>query len=109
MDGEAGKKFYVTIDLDCLASGQISTNWEAGRFNCNDIVWALERIRAQATIIGGDLCGAWSEPSFATSFQRLAGWFDHPQVPTPEPDTRKIHEASIFAQLWPALTGSGGP
>jgi arginase family enzyme len=105
MDGEAGKKFYVTIDLDCLVSGEISTNWEPGLFNYNDIVWALERVRAQADIIGGDLCGAWSAPVYATSFQRLAGWFDHPRMSVPESDARKAHEAMTFGQLWPALTG----
>jgi arginase family enzyme len=108
VNAEAGRKVYVTIDLDCLASGQISTNWEAGLFNYSDIVWALERVRAQAEIIGGDLCGAWSEPAYATSFQRLAGWFDHPKVAAPDPDSRATHEAATFTQLWPALTCSGG-
>jgi arginase family enzyme len=106
VDAEAGRRVYVTIDLDCLANGQISTNWEPGFFDYNDIVWALERVRAQAEIIGGDLCGAWSDPSYATRFQRLAGWFDHPKVPVPDPEHRRTHETAIFGQLWPALTGN---
>lgn len=96
-------KIYVTIDMDCLASSEAATNWESGRFTRDDLVWALRTLREKAHVIGGDLCGAWSRPRYATTFQRLAGWFDHPSV-TP-PTRNDLRNRRVFEQLWPALTG----
>jgi arginase family enzyme len=100
-----GHHVYVTIDLDCLTPDSVFTNWENGRFTAADIVWALAQVRQAAKILGGDLCGAWSEPRYETKFQRLAGWFDHPKVPSPESSAQAARLERVFAQLWPALTG----
>ncbi len=63
LDHHHDHKVYVTIDLDCLASGEALTNWENGRFTCDDVIWALRTLREKVEIIGGDLCGAWSRPA----------------------------------------------
>ena len=100
----AGARVYVTIDMDCLANTEAATNWEQGRLTCEDVVWALGALREKVEVIGGDLCGAWSEPKYATRFQRLAGWFDHPSLPPMEERERQQRNGRAFAKLWPALT-----
>jgi len=102
---QTGRKIYVTIDIDCLQSGEVATNWEHGRFTCDDLVWALGALREKAEIIGGDLCGAWSQPGYQTTFQKLAGWFDHPAVPPPEREELIAKNLRALEQLWPVLSG----
>jgi hypothetical protein len=101
----AGQKVYVTIDMDCLSGFEAMTNWENGRFFCSQLVWALKVLREHATIIGGDLCGAWSAQKYATPFQRFAGWFDHPKIPAPSVEVQLTHNLPILEKIWPALTG----
>ena len=103
---QSGHKIYVTIDMDCLFSSEVVTNWENGRFTCDDLLWALHTLREKAEIIGGDLCGAWSQPNYQTAFQWLAGWFDHPPTASPPREELISRNLRAFQQLWPALTGS---
>jgi arginase family enzyme len=100
----AGEKLYVTIDLDCLAKTDAVTNWEAGQFTADDLVWALGMLHEKMTIIGGDLCGAWSPPAFAGAFQRFASWWDHPKAKIDVSKRAAVNEAAL-AKLWPALVG----
>jgi arginase family enzyme len=104
-NAEPTDRVYVTIDLDCLESALVFTNWEQGRYNFNDIEWALAEIRKYTHIIGGDLCGSWSPSRYATPFQSMAGWFDHPHVPTPAAAALTAKQNAVFRHLWPALTG----
>jgi arginase family enzyme len=76
---------YVTIDMDCLRSEAAATNWENGRFDVSDVVWALQALRSRARIVGGDICGAYSTPVYARWKQRFAANFDHPKMPEPVP------------------------
>ena len=103
---QSSPKVYVTIDMDCLSSGEVATNWENGRFTCDDLVWALRTLREKMEVIGGDLCGAWSQPHYQTIFQRLAGWFDHPSISVPTREDLLARNLRAFQQLWPALTRS---
>lgn len=101
------RRVYVTIDLDCLAPGEATTNWEQGLFTVDDLVWALGRLHESAEVIGGDICGAYSRPSAAGLLRRLAMWWDHPQLgPVDEERAREVNSRAIL-RLWPALTGSG--
>lgn len=100
------RRVYVTIDLDCLAREDAVTNWEQGRFRTADLVWALATLRsAGAEIVGGDLCGAWSEPHYARRFQRFAARMDHPNLPPMDLRRARAVNLPAFAALWPALTG----
>ncbi len=74
---------YVTIDLDCLRAEDALTNWENGRFTIVDLEWALGKLREQNRIIGGDICGAYSEPKYARWKQRFASEWDHPKLSLP--------------------------
>jgi arginase family enzyme len=100
----AGEKLYVTIDLDCLTKADAVTNWEAGRFTVDDLVWALGVLHEKMNVIGGDLCGAWSPPAFAGTFQRFASWWDHPKAKVDTSRRTAVNEAAL-TRLWPALVG----
>ena len=96
----AGENVYVTVDLDCLDARESATNWEQGLFTAEDIAWALGVIRAQATLVGGDLCGAYSEQRYARWKQWFAAKLDHPR--------QSVVDAALneraFRIIWPALT-----
>lgn len=101
--GLAGSNIYVTIDLDCLAPNLMWTNWENGKFDFDDVRWGLEKLRQHAHIIAGDMCGAYSAPSYARRKQRFASEMDHPKFDLPAPDTVRMINGFAFEALWPAL------
>jgi arginase family enzyme len=102
----APKNVYVTVDLDCLRAEEAVTNWESGRFTTTDLEWALTRLRESSSIVGGDICGAYSSPRYARFKQRFAAEFDHPKTPLPPIDqTRRINLATL-EKLWPLLVGA---
>ncbi|MEO7319442.1 MAG: hypothetical protein ABIZ56_10675 [Chthoniobacteraceae bacterium] len=100
--GLSGKNVYVTVDLDCLEAGRAATDWEQGLFTAEDVRRAIGELAANGKIVGGDLCGAFSEQRYARWTQRIAARFDHP------PDTgERDPQANLraFQIIWPALTG----
>ena len=98
-----GEHVYITIDLDCLRAEEAVTNWESGRFTVADVEWALGGLRESSRIIGGDICGAFSEPSYVRWKQRFAAEFDHPKLARPSAEqTQKINFAAL-EKLWPLL------
>jgi arginase family enzyme len=101
----AGSNVYVTIDLDCLRMGDAITNWESGQFTSEDVAWALGQLRsAGVSIVGGDLCGAFSAPIYARRKQRFVSAIDHPHLPPRDlNEARKINLATL-EKLWPLLT-----
>jgi hypothetical protein len=105
LDHYHDRPVYVTIDLDCLVAGEAVTNWENGRFTCADLIWALGKLRRRVEVIGGDLCGGWSRPLYATRFQRLASWFDHPPQHPPGRQDLLSSNLPTLEKLWPALVG----
>ena len=94
---------YVTIDLDCLRAEEAVTNWEGGRFTIVDLVWALGILRASARIVAGDICGAYSQPTYARWKQRFAANFDHPKLELPSIDEMQRINSATIATLWPVL------
>jgi arginase family enzyme len=102
----AGENLYVTVDLDCLAPEEATTNWESGLFKIDDIRWALAELRSHAQIVGGDLCGAYSQPSFERLKQRIESTLDHPKSqPVIEADAA-ARNARAFQLIWTALVPS---
>ena len=102
-DSLAGQNIYVTVDLDCLREGEAVTNWEQGLFTAADICRAIGELSRHATIIGGDVCGAYSEQRYARWMQRISAKVDHPRksVITAEAAERN---ANAFRTIWDALT-----
>lgn len=94
---------YVTIDLDCLASGMMWTNWENGFFTPLDIAWALGKLREYANIIAGDVCGAYSAPVYANRRQALLAEGDHPTLELPDPQIMRDINFKALSCIWPIL------
>jgi hypothetical protein len=102
----SGDNVYVTIDLDCLCADEAVTNWEAGRFKIADLEWALGKLREASQVVGSDICGAYSPPSYARFKQRLAAEFDHPKLQLPAAEKiRKINSVAL-EKLWPLLANA---
>jgi hypothetical protein len=99
----AGMSVYVTIDLDCLRAEEAVTNWESGRFTIADLQWALGKLRESSQIIGADICGAFSEPSYVRFKQRFAAEFDHPNLARPSADKMRRINFAALEKLWPLL------
>ena len=102
----AGQQIYVTVDLDCLRKEEALTNWENGLFTAEEVAWALRQLRHHSEIVAGDLCGAYSPPSYARWFQRFAGNWDHPKLPPIDLDQARRINLRALKTIWPALTGS---
>jgi arginase family enzyme len=98
-----GANVYVTIDLDCLRNEEAITNWESGRFTIVDLAWALQTLRDNCRIIAGDICGAFSEPSYARWKQKFASEMDHPKLPRPSADEIRKINFTALESLWPFL------
>ena len=98
-----GANIYVTIDLDCLQAEDAITNWENGRFEVVDLEWALGKLREQGRIIGGDICGAYSEPKYARWKQEFASNWDHPKLELPDADQIRKRNFATLERIWPAL------
>lgn len=97
---------YVTIDLDCLRADEAVTNWESGRYTVVDLEWALGRLRGSSRVIGGDICGAYSPPTYARFKQRFAAEFDHPKIQLASSDQIRAINFKALQNLWPPLTGT---
>jgi arginase family enzyme len=99
-----GEKIYVTVDLDCLAREEARTNWENGLFKIEDIAWALEELRSQSEIVGGDLCGGYSTPQFERWKQRIESTIDHPALePMTDAETAR-RNGRAMQLIWSSLT-----
>lgn len=99
----SGENVYVTIDLDCLCADEAVTNWEAGRYTVIDLEWALGELRGSSTIVGGDICGAYSKPEYARFKQRFAAEFDHPKIRLPGEGNIRATNLATLEKLWPLL------
>ena len=102
----AGENIYVTIDLDCLRIEEAVTNWESGRFAIDDLQWALGKLRESCRVIGGDICGAYSPPTYARWKQRLAAEFDRPKLSQPSLEKARETNLAALEKLWPLLTSA---
>jgi hypothetical protein len=99
----AGEQVYITIELDCLRAEEAVTNWESGRFTAADLEWGLGELRESSRIIGGDICGAFSEPSYVRWKQRFAAEFDHPKLARPSADEIRRTNFATLEKLWPLV------
>ena len=102
--GLRGRSIYVTVDMDCLRREEVVTNWENGLFTASDLAWAIGVLRASTTIVGGDMCGAYSPPSYERFGQRLAGKWDHPKLPVTDPENARKTNLEALKVIWPVLT-----
>ena len=101
----SGERIYITVDLDCLHRDESATNWEDGLFTVADIHWALSELRNHAEVVGGDLCGAYSKPTYARLKQRIESTLDHPKLLPMTETAAAGKNARAREMIWGALTG----
>lgn len=99
------ERIYVTVDLDCLRADDVVTNWESGQFTCDDVAWALSTLWREGRIVGGDICGAYSTPSYSRWRQCLVSEIDHPKFAAPDKEQARSVTLVAFEKLWPVLIG----
>jgi hypothetical protein len=63
-------------------------------------------LRESSSIIGGDICGAYSSPQYARFKQRFAAEFDHPKTRLPRSDQARRINFAALEKLWPLLVGA---
>jgi arginase family enzyme len=97
------RDIWITIDKDVLAASEATTNWDQGAMPLSHITTALERLSSGCNIVGVDVCGDYSPPQFATSFQAVLAYFDHPAISPPSASARAIN-AATNARLLDCLT-----
>jgi hypothetical protein len=97
------RDIWITIDKDVLAASEATTNWDQGTMPLSHITTALERLSGSCNIIGVDVCGDYSAAQFATSFQAVLAYFDHPKATDPSPSALAIN-AQTNANLLDCLT-----
>jgi len=73
------KSVYISLDKDCLKSEVSLTNWEEGKFSLDELLIMLKIIKDNCEIIGMDICGDYSKPSFANKFKAIISCLDHPK------------------------------
>lgn len=100
-----GRNVYITIDLDCLQADDAVTNWENGKFTTDDVAWALQLLRSETHLRGGDICGAYSVPKYARRPQRFIAEMDHPKIPAADPAQTRVINSRALETLWPMLAG----
>jgi len=99
---------YDNVDVAaCTARGVWVTNTpDVLTDSTADLAWALGVLRTKASVIAGDLCGAYSPPVYARAFQRFAGWWDHPKLPGADLIVAQNTNRLALQVVWPALTGA---
>jgi arginase family enzyme len=100
----ADRRIYVTVDMDCLRTGEAVTNWENGLFTAEDVAWAISLLRENARLVASDLCGAWSKPEYERWGQTIAGKWDHPKLSEPEPGHGREVNLRSVREILKALT-----
>jgi len=67
---------YLTIDKDALREADAATNWDQGEMPLDHVLRLIERIAATRRLVGADVCGEYSPPTFAGVGRRLLSWLD---------------------------------
>ena len=85
---------YVTIDKDVLRPGDAVTNWDQGRMTLGYLLAAIERIASHRQIIGVDVVGDYSRPSYGggivtRAFKRGEALWDQPRI-APDRDAARL-------------------
>ncbi|MFA5276763.1 MAG: hypothetical protein WC417_07740, partial [Candidatus Omnitrophota bacterium] len=75
----AVKNTYVSLDKDCLKNEFSLTNWEEGKLSLDELLVMLKIIKDNSEIIGMDICGDYSKPSFSNKFKGIISRLDHPR------------------------------
>ncbi|MBB3384340.1 arginase [Rhizobium sp. BK312] len=95
---------YVTIDKDVLAADDAVTNWDQGRMRLPYLLSLISEIGSRHRIIGADVIGDYSTPSYAGSLRmqfmkRAEIFIDQPRMRQGAETMRNINSAANHALL----------
>ncbi len=72
------KKVYVTVDKDCLGTGDALTNWNQGALPLDDLLTMLKLIKENLDIIGMDIVGDYSPIRIDGVVKNAVSRLNHP-------------------------------
>jgi hypothetical protein len=103
------RAIYVTLDKDVLRAADAVTNWDQGRASLDFIIAAVARAASGRSVVGADVTGDWSEPSYggdlaARWLKRGEALIDQPWR-RPAAEARAVNEAANL-RLLAAFTGA---
>jgi len=106
---------YVTLDKDALAPADAVTNWDQGKLSLDDVIGLIGRLAGQHRLIGADVVGDYSPPSYAGGawpFVRKWGEsiIDHPRVGVAAAAVAATNEATnlrLLDAFTDAMEGQG--
>jgi hypothetical protein len=95
---------YVTIDKDVLAVDDAVTNWDQGRMRLPYLMALVSEIGSRHRIIGADVVGDYSVPSYAGGFttrllKQAEIFIDQPRLRHAADAVRNINSAANHALL----------
>ena len=68
-----------------------------------ELGWAIKRVREAGSIVGGDICGAFSPQKYDRIGQRFVAKLDHPRLPARTPAQARASNLATVEKLWPLL------
>ncbi|MDB5376710.1 MAG: hypothetical protein JWR00_1156 [Rubritepida sp.] len=85
---------WVTLDKDVLRTAEAVTNWEQGRLSLQAILDLLARLGARRRILGIDVCGDYSPPTFGDPFRAFLSATDRPSISPDLAAARAVNDAT---------------
>ena len=98
------RSVYVTIDKDVLIAADALTNWDQGQASLDFVVSAIEAVAAGRRILGADVVGDWSTPSYgdgavSSIVKRAEALLDQPWTWSRPAAADRINEAANLRLL----------
>jgi len=73
------KKVYITVDKDCMNTGDALTNWDQGKMPLDHLLEMLKMIKDNCEIVGMDMTGDYSPVRADGVFKNAMLWLSHPK------------------------------
>ncbi len=77
------QQVYISIDKDCLRLEDAYTNWEQGTLPIAKVTSAIRAIQNKFDIVGADIVGDYSAPTFRSPLKWIGSWLDRKVSNTP--------------------------
>jgi hypothetical protein len=78
-EGLPVKQTYISIDKDCLREEYALTNWDQGQISLDELLIMLKVFRQSLDVVGVDVTGDYSLPSFKSRIKGFFSRLDHPK------------------------------
>lgn len=79
------ERIWITIDKDVLPPTEAVTNWDQGGLPLQRLIEAIQRLAANFSVVGADICGEYAPIRHRNPFKLIESRLDQPRVDA-EPD-----------------------